>query len=309
MSHPASYAAAVSLLLSGAEVAAQAAAIEVETNIRNQISTVTVDGPLVADDADKFQEKTAGLFKAMVVLRSDGGNVISAIKIGESIRRKGFSTLVVRDCTSACALVWLGGSQRFMAPGSQIGFHAAYNAQSGQETGLGNALVGAYLTRIGLPYAAVAYITAAPPNAMTWLTNAEAQRYGIDLTLLDMPDSFYVAQALARLTTPMRSAAQSPDIEAPLTNRPPELRSTERWVVIASSGELEDAISVAQQYKQEFANVSVLRSQNGQFGVTIGPIDVQQNPSLLTQLLDSKKIPKDSYLSTSSRFVSIVWPR
>ena len=52
------------------------------------------------------------------------------------------------------------------------GFHAAYVVRSGQATELGapNALVGAYLNKIGLPDRAIVYITKAPPDSMTWLT-------------------------------------------------------------------------------------------------------------------------------------------
>jgi len=72
-----------------------------------------------------------------------------------------------------------------MAAEAQIGFHAAYNASTGQETAVGNALVGAYLSRIGLPYKAVIYITQAAPTSMTWLTFSEAKQNGIDVTLVD----------------------------------------------------------------------------------------------------------------------------
>ena len=56
-----------------------------------------------------------------------------------------------------------------MSAEARIGFHAAYNSKTGQDTGLGNALVGAYLRRIGLPYSAVIYISQAAPNSMSWL--------------------------------------------------------------------------------------------------------------------------------------------
>jgi hypothetical protein len=63
-----------------------------------------------------------------------------------------------------------------------------YNVGSGQETGVGNALVGAYLSQIGLPDRAVIYVTQAPPNSMTWLTISEAQKVGIDVTLFTEPN-------------------------------------------------------------------------------------------------------------------------
>jgi uncharacterized protein len=443
-----------------------------------------------------------------------------------------------------------------MAPGAQIGFHAAFNAESGQESGVGNALVGAYLRGIGLPYKAVAYIATAPPNSMTWLSLADAKQYGIDVTPLEVPDSFYVTQALAQLdgskiiepprvqTVPIKpipgmtvlveppwpplrfeppapskppyapekpspeavrpvqtvqdlhlraqpdpnapdaisdpapndvmpkgavvrvnvngcttrtgsasgpqkvpidiwcpvsyrnydgwanayylatddglrlacvvnSAAQacgagkyaqgpsfdcakggapdevticnsdtlsvldrqmadlftrvrdglgsaqqlrlgeeqrvwlghraacqkdercivdayrsrlaqlrdrlaeltpgergttSPIPQAPFPNKPPELKPSERWALIASRGELQDAISIAQDYKSDYPGTLVVQSQNGQFAVIIGPIDVQQNPSFLTQLAESNKIPEDTYYSAGTRFVAVVWP-
>jgi hypothetical protein len=74
-----------------------------------------------------------------------------------------------------------------MATTAEIGFHAAYNADTGQETGVGNALVGAYLARIGLSDAAVVYITQAAPKSMTWLSVAEANKRGIGVVALGPP--------------------------------------------------------------------------------------------------------------------------
>jgi hypothetical protein len=74
-----------------------------------------------------------------------------------------------------------------MAVNAQIGFHAAYNSNSGRETGVGNALVGAYLNKIGLPYEAVIYITQAAPDSMTWLSVSEALKRGIDVAILNSP--------------------------------------------------------------------------------------------------------------------------
>ncbi len=68
-----------------------------------------------------------------------------------------------------------------------IGFHAAYNVQEDRkvESGVANALLGAYLSRIGLPDRAVIYITKASPSSMTWLDLEHARAVGIDATPLD----------------------------------------------------------------------------------------------------------------------------
>jgi hypothetical protein len=66
----------------------------------------------------------------------------------------------------------------------RIGFHAVYDSASDRESGVGNTLVGTYLTKIGLPYEAVTYITQATSNEMTWLNMSDAAQRGIRVTLL-----------------------------------------------------------------------------------------------------------------------------
>src|SRR5260370_3436968 len=161
---------------------AQAAIISVDPSVGGQPALVSVDGDLEPGDGDQFRSKTSFLSNAMIAFRSDGGSVVAGIQIGESIRLKGFTTTVTGTarCASACALAWLGGVRRFMSPEARIGFHAAYNME-GQETGVGNALIGAYLNKIGLPYTAVMYITKASPDSMTWLSVADAEKSGIEV--------------------------------------------------------------------------------------------------------------------------------
>ena len=93
----------------------------------------------------------------------------------------GFSTVVSDQavCTSACALIWLAGKERFMAPTSRIGFHASSTVENpGVEVSSnGNALVGAYLFEIGLKEPeTITYLTKASPQSMTWLTMSDAIR-------------------------------------------------------------------------------------------------------------------------------------
>ena len=76
-----------------------------------------------------------------------------------------------------------------MGNGAHIGFHAAYIETAGQatETGVGNALVGSYLTWMGLSERAVVYITQAAPAEMTWLTLRDAEQTGIDVVPFKRP--------------------------------------------------------------------------------------------------------------------------
>jgi hypothetical protein len=64
-----------------------------------------------------------------------------------------------------------------------VNSHAAYIEKAGRasESGVGNALVGSYLTQIGLSENAVVYITQAAPTEMTWLNLREAKQIGIEV--------------------------------------------------------------------------------------------------------------------------------
>src|SRR5438445_10322727 len=164
---------------------ALAATISVRPGTPDRPNVVMVEGPLVAVDEDQFAAKSAPLSSAFVAFSSDGGSLVARLRIGEAIRRKGFSTIVPdgRRCASACALAWLGGVERFIGTGGKIGFHAAYDPTA-DESGVGTAVVDAYLSKIGLPHEPIIYIIKAASNEMTWLNISDAAQRGIRVTLL-----------------------------------------------------------------------------------------------------------------------------
>ena len=159
-----------------------AAQIEIRNDLGN-LPVITVLGGIEGDDADRFQELSSTLNRAIVMLKSGGGKIVPAIRIGEMVKAKGYTTAVNDICASACALIWLAGSKRFMTPTAHIGLHQAYNA-TGQADGPGNAILGSYLTRLGLSYSAIAFATQAGPDGVKWLTYDDAKRVGIQVILL-----------------------------------------------------------------------------------------------------------------------------
>lgn len=186
-------------------VSARSAQIVVMSN-NGAGSRITIAGDIELTDAVALQRKTAALTKALVVLRSSGGNAAAGISIGRYIRKKGFLTLVPAkaSCASACALAWLGGTRRFMAADARIGFHSAYRLGSGRARRLASAnrSIAAYVTGLGLPPQAVDYVTSAPPEHIYWLSLAAARAVGLG----------------ARRYTGDRSVAASPQQRhAPLT--------------------------------------------------------------------------------------------
>lgn len=164
--------------------AAEAASITSEAV--NGITFLVVSGELERGDEKKFVDLALSASRAIVFFNSPGGALKVGIEIGSAIRLKGFATAVPGDatCASACAIAWLGGTPRFLEPSARVGFHAAYIQENGQKlpTAVGNALVGAYVSKLGLSDRAVEYMTSAPPDGVQWLTLQDAQMVGIAVT-------------------------------------------------------------------------------------------------------------------------------
>jgi hypothetical protein len=76
------------------------------------------------------------------------------------------------------------------------------------ESGVGNALLGSYLTQIGLSENAVVYITQAAPHQMTWLTLPDAKQIGIEVVPWEFEK---VTREAARPTQPGVTSRNSPD--------------------------------------------------------------------------------------------------
>jgi len=150
---------------------------------------IVIEGTLTLQDIDEFRTKASQFSKGVVIFRSGGGLAIAGVEIGKIIRLRNFATWVPSGflCASACAVAWLGGAQRSMGKTALIGFHAAYRLEHGQpeESGMANAVVGAYLSQLGLPVRAIIYATASAPNSMTWLTPADANQVGIEVAISD----------------------------------------------------------------------------------------------------------------------------
>lgn len=117
-----------------------------------------------------------------VSLSSDGGNLQAGIEIGRAIWFREAAT-VVEDavCASACALAWLAGRPRHMAPNASIGFHAPWQGDGDdpEASTAGSAVVGGYLRDLGLTSAAIRYINEPGPDEMRWLTMDDAEQLNI----------------------------------------------------------------------------------------------------------------------------------
>lgn len=173
---------------------------------------ILIQGEIKSGDDEKFRKIAAQYSEATVLLDSEGGAIGPAMDIGRTIRLRGYMTAVTsnQSCASACALIWIAGSQRVIIDGGQVGFHASYFDENGTklETGVGNALVGHYLSQLGFGEKTVVFATLAPPDKILWLNENTLAMSGIDYNAIsvELPSSSGEKRTVPSKTTDAQRA-------------------------------------------------------------------------------------------------------
>lgn len=145
---------------------------------------VRLSGDIEPNDDRHFRRAllAADSDNVLVSFESDGGNLDAGIEIGRAIWFREAATVVEEGiCASACALAWLAGRPRYMAPKARIGFHAPWHGDPDrpEASTAGSAVVGGYLRDLGLTSAAIEYINEPGPEEMRWLTPEDADALNI----------------------------------------------------------------------------------------------------------------------------------
>lgn len=201
---------------------------------------IEVSGDFQAGDHERFTEALQAAKKPVVTFNSPGGvlsvglGIGNAIRFYESLKDVAVAVADGEMCASACALAWLGASQRAIMGTGRVGFHAAYRTGTDGkpiEKGAANAMIGSYLSKLGLNDRAIFYITNSAPAEMQWLTKADADRYGIQVEFIDPPNAGAVAPPPApgpqTTTGPVPPQIPPPSAPvAPAAGTPPNLAPT-----------------------------------------------------------------------------------
>jgi hypothetical protein len=198
----------------------------VSAAIRHATLEGGVEGVYITDEIELgddavFRDIAKRFPDAVVFLESPGGTVIPALEIGRLVRERGYRTVVLAGgtCASSCALIWLAGTPRYLAPGGRVGFHASsMQDEDGRlvESGLSNAFVGYYLSKLELSESAVVFTTMTSPYELNWLTAENSDGAGISfesaLQSVPVPDPAYIASAgpLQKAQAPVIETAAAP---------------------------------------------------------------------------------------------------
>ena len=133
---------------------------------------------------------------AVVVLNSEGGVLLYALKLGEEIRKAGFSTQVgafdpasaelqPAECASACAFVFLGGVERNVTLGSKVGVHQIYaNLQARDGLSVSDAqyltsLCALHIDTMGGHVGILVEALRTPPQGVHWFSTEELVRLAV----------------------------------------------------------------------------------------------------------------------------------
>lgn len=151
--------------------------------------TIRVDGligPLMVDDFDRAVRRAetlnaGGGAPIQVQLASRGGALNTAIELGARIRGAELET-VVQDgeiCFSACTIMWLSGSQKWIHRNGAIGFHEPIPATLDGSIGEARAMVTDYVTSLGYSRAFSDHMMSVPFDSALALTARDNERFGL----------------------------------------------------------------------------------------------------------------------------------
>lgn len=186
-------------------------ALDFDVRLFNAGATFVLSGTIESGDTDRFKayfESNADGFGFTVALDSPGGSMMEGIRLGEYLRQTGINTLVARypkrpdgmdnfdysafhpipgaECSSACALAFLGGVERSIDSGGAIGFHQFYGgdgersaAETMEQTQTFSGVVANYLRKMGAAPDLFELMSVTPPEELFVPLDSDLAALGI----------------------------------------------------------------------------------------------------------------------------------
>lgn len=150
-----------------AMVASPAAARETE-------AVIAMSGVIHPGAYEVFRTVVTQSRPNLVVVSGPGGDLGTALRIAREVRRRGFDTAIPQGeyCASACAVIFLSGRTKYIAKGAKLGLHSASNID-GSHSREGTAIMGQFLSKVGVPRRVIARMEQRRGNDMYWLGESD----------------------------------------------------------------------------------------------------------------------------------------
>lgn len=171
--------------------------IEIMQAVRNSTGTAVrlvgdgvalLDGEIGYGTLESLSEEHRKNVISLLELRSEGGDIDSAIEMGAFLRLNDIATFVERRCESACVIVALSSTKLYVTLDAQFGFHrgsaiASYESQLGKYIAkLATTNLIAQLKNLGVPEQILRRAEQTPPMKMYYVSGAEFLRAGLAQT-------------------------------------------------------------------------------------------------------------------------------
>jgi len=135
------------------------------------------------DDARRALHREVTLH---VEVDSEGGEMFAAMEIGRVLRGADASIAIERGavCNSACVFVLMGAKRRSLARGARVGIHRPSLSEGGRDADV-DALadqIGWYAKQMDVSPAIASAIMVVPSEGMRFLTVAELDAFGIQIS-------------------------------------------------------------------------------------------------------------------------------
>jgi hypothetical protein len=115
-------------------LATPASAADIILSGDSNAAFIGITGMILQNDDEKFIELAGDLPRVLVLLNSEDGYSGPAMNIGSYVRSRGYKTVVINGaiCDSACPLIWLAGTARYLGRLARLGFPGASSAAAPQ---------------------------------------------------------------------------------------------------------------------------------------------------------------------------------
>jgi hypothetical protein len=155
--------------------------------VLNRATEVEVSGGLSFGTADSLKTVLdATPTVKLIQLNNSGGWIPEGERLAKLVRERHLATYTARECDSACLLVFLAGTNRFLGANAHLGFHQASVAGiTGEVAEKGNEAFREALTSRGVPADFIEHALSTPASSMWYPTSEELKRAHLITAVVD----------------------------------------------------------------------------------------------------------------------------
>jgi ATP-dependent protease ClpP protease subunit len=155
--------------------------------------TIRITGQIVTGTAPRFEKAlthSQQRQRLFIILNSQGGDIVAAMKIGRMIRSSRGHTMIEDNatCASACVLIFGAGVSRYVSYAGKLGIHRPALAEAPAQSDMTTVKAAAdqaarelraYAAAMNISGSLIDDMLVVPPQRVRWLSAEDRQHYGL----------------------------------------------------------------------------------------------------------------------------------